>query len=400
MGSLTLERPVTQAGAEEPQVTRVQDAPAALRPTTPDAPADLLSGSDVLGGGMDYLTRFWIAPYPLAYPLAVAWAAHSWLTEPDGTLAWSNTGLLAFVSDEPLSGKSTGMELTADLCPNAEIILDPTGPAILEAIGERHAVVALDEMDQTFGKGNAARAVKTILNGGYRRGSNIGRVRGGGSPFGAKMLAGLAASLVANPNLEATRTRSFMVYCLPPPPGVKPAKYRESIHKPLGRLAGEAIGAWVRQNAQAILTAWPEMPGHLNGRQEDIWEPLFAVAQVAGGGWPDLIWAACMQLTTGTVTDEATPLPPRQRLLNDIRAVWPQDADRMGSAELVEALSALEGAPWASMWSGPAMLREIPAMLGITPVKVKVDGKPVQGYYLSDLEPLWTSSEEMREQAE
>src|SRR5437660_2603500 len=43
---------------------------------------------------------------------------------------------------------------------------------------------------------------------------------------------------------------------------------------------------FVLENQNAIATARPEIPENLNDRAADIWEPLFALADIAGGDWP------------------------------------------------------------------------------------------------------------------
>ena len=38
--------------------------------------------------------------------------------------------------------------------------------------------------------------------------------------------------------------------------------------------------------------ARPEIPDALDDRAEEAWEPLFAIALLAGGDWPDRTWMA------------------------------------------------------------------------------------------------------------
>jgi len=353
------------------------------RTFTPD-----LDGAAVLDEVCRFIRRFWISPSQSAVWVMALWAAHTWAVDEKGVLAFYDTPRIAFVSDQPGSGKSRALELLGLLCRNAEQVLDPTGPAMLKAINQRRAVLLVDEGDQLLGNGTAAKSVRTILNGGYRKGASVLRCSGDGNTFAPAGVAGLASSIMGNPTLEPMRQRCVIIVCERPPAGVKPDKYRAQFHAGLGALAGDALGAWVQSKIVDIVTVWPEMPSHLDGRQEDVWTDLFAIAQVAGGEWPERILQACMEFTTGTSADEA-PLPPRARLLADIRAVWPEGADRMPAAALVGALSELPGAPWAGMWSPVAMLAEIPAMLGISPARIESGGHEVQGYWLAQLAPLW-----------
>src|SRR6266436_4110295 len=43
---------------------------------------------------------------------------------------------------------------------------------------------------------------------------------------------------------------------------------------------------FVADHAQEIANARPVMPPNLNDREADFWEPLVAIADVAGGRWP------------------------------------------------------------------------------------------------------------------
>jgi hypothetical protein len=346
-----------------------------------------LDGAAVLDEARAFLASFWISPSAAALDIMTLWACHAWVTDEKGKLAFYTTPRIAFVSDQPKSGKSRALELLALLVPNAEHVIDPTAPALLKAIAERNATLCVDEIDQLFGMSTAAKAVRAILNAGYRKGASVSRVNVSGDTFAPVALAGLASSFMANPTLEPTRTRCIIIRCERPPAGVKPAKYREQLHAGLGALIGHSLGQWARANVMDIITAWPDMPDHLDGRDEDVWQDLFSVAHIAGGHWPQKVAAACEQFTRGT--NDGTPeLPPRARLIRDIRAVWPDGADRMTSAALMQALAALPGAPWASLWSPVVMIREVPALAGLTPDRVTVDGRQVQGYHRTQIDAL------------
>jgi hypothetical protein len=377
-----LEFTETTANGQAPEAAESHaEPPAAYR--RPDTPA--MNGAAVLDEARAFLAAYWAAPTPAALDVMAAWALHAWVRDQDGTLAFYSTPRLAFVSNEPGSGKTVGMELTGLLCPEFALVTDPTAPALLEMIAQRPGLtLGVDELDLLLGTGNSAKPVRNLFNSGYRRGAQIPRVKGPQACFSPVMLAGLASSFMGNPALGPTRSRSVIIHCAKPGPGVKPMRFREQLHAPLGRLHGEALGAFAAQHVTEIVTAWPEMPEGLDGRQEDVWGPLFAACQVAGGTWPDRIWAACLEFTQGETS--GTPvLPPRARLLADIRACWPGGAAEMTAADLVAALAQMPGAPWASMWSPVAMVRELPALLGIQPVRVG----STQGYLRSDMAAMW-----------
>src|SRR5204862_3717127 len=61
---------------------------------------------------------------------------------------------------------------------------------------------------------------------------------------------------------------------------------------------------FVRDNSDAIAQARPQTPSGLNDRAADIWEPLLAIADLAGGDWPQLAREAAQQLSSSD--DEIT----------------------------------------------------------------------------------------------
>jgi hypothetical protein len=56
---------------------------------------------------------------------------------------------------------------------------------------------------------------------------------------------------------------------------------------------------FVRENAKAIAEAQPSIPESLNDRAAEIWEPLLAIADLAGEEWPELASQAALRLSAG-----------------------------------------------------------------------------------------------------
>lgn len=363
----------------------VVDSPRAPEPQ----PAEEAPGWIALNEARQFIARFWVPPSGAALDVMALWAAHCHVTDKDGQLASYSTPRLAFVSDQPGSGKTAALELLGLLCPRPVQVTDPTAPALLSLIAERRATILVDEVDLLFGAGQAAKAVRAVINSGYRRGACVARVKGPQDTFSPVALAGLASSYMGNATLAPTRERSIIVHCAKPGPGVKPERYREQLHGPLGALAGQSLAEWAAKHVVDISTAWPEMPEGLDGRQEDVWAPLFAVAEVAGGEWPAKCRAACLAFTRGRREETASALPPRLRLLQGIRAAWPQGAESLSLSVLADRLSAVPGEPWAAIWTPVQMTREIPATLGIAPVRVTSGGAQVQGLSLGQLSPMF-----------
>ena len=89
-------------------------------------------------------------------------------------------------------------------------------------------------------------------------------------------------------------------------------------------------------------------PG-LNDRAEDIWGPLLAIADRAGGVWPELARQAATELSGEANHPDADI---GVQLLRDINALWPEDQSFLTSQELLRHLHDLEEQPWATWCRG------------------------------------------------
>ena len=99
------------------------------------------------------------------------------------------------------------------------------------------------------------------------------------------------------------------------------------------------------------------VPDGLNDRAADNWEPLLAVADRAGGEWPERARKAALALSgDGVVEDDSAGV----MLLGDIKTIFEQRAldaetdpnwNEISSKQLADALAMMEGRPWPE-WRG------------------------------------------------
>src|SRR5438552_889160 len=105
---------------------------------------------------------------------------------------------------------------------------------------------------------------------------------------------------------------------------------------------------FVLDHAAEIASAEPAIPEGLTNRAADIWEPLLALADLAGGRWPELARAAAAGLTA-----RAQEYSPIGSLLMDIYLVFALgDCERLFSRELVAALVRCGERPWGELRRG------------------------------------------------
>ena len=143
----------------------------------------------------------------------------------------------------------------------------------------------------------------------------------------------------------------------------------------------EELAAWIDSTGSRLGDVQPEMPDGITDRPAEIWEPLLAIADTAGGHWPTTARAACRHFVL-QAGPQLTSLGVR--LLADLRHVFTlNDADRMTTADILAALIELEEAPWADLHGKPLDARRLGRELGKYGVRskdIKLDGRAIKGY--------------------
>jgi len=102
-------------------------------------------------------------------------------------------------------------------------------------------------------------------------------------------------------------------------------------------------------NAERVRLARPDLPPSLNDRAQDNWEPLLAIATIAGGDWFKTGTAAALKLSGG----ESLSLSIGTELLADIKEIFEHKRlDRISTADLIKELCADDEKPWATYNKG------------------------------------------------
>jgi Protein of unknown function (DUF3631) len=272
--------------------------------------------NEIPGDQLLDLVRQWIGTYarfpsPAALDAVTLWAAHAHMRDEDGMLVFRATPRLFCLSSEPGSGKSKVLELLALICPATYgLDLEPTPAGLVHTIGKEHATVLLDEGDVLFGSGQRKSAIRAVINGGYARNGTV--LNGKGSKatrvrvFGALALAGLdVMEKGTGDTLNALLSRGIKIRMRKAPKDNRPAKVTR-VTDGQGAKLHDWLKAWAAQVRDELADAQPEMPEEVDGRAEQIWEPLVAIGDAAGGEWPERARAACLELALaqGTPAEE------------------------------------------------------------------------------------------------
>jgi len=135
--------------------------------------------------------------------------------------------------------------------------------------------------------------------------------------------------------------------------------------------------------------ARPAMPAGVEDRAADMWESLLAVADIAGGDWPDRARAAAMALVA--VAREVEP-SLNIRLLADLRTVF-GDEEQLTTKKIIAELCLLGDAPWNDLKGKPITDDHLARRLRQYGVKSKTlrldDDHFAKGYARADLHDAW-----------
>src|SRR5690606_23888332 len=150
----------------------------------------------------------------------------------------------------------------------------------------------------------------------------------------------------------------------------------------------EALAKWIAYAGAQVHGARPVMPKGVVDRKAEVWRALLAVADAAGGHWPETARAACRHFV---LESDPAELSLGVRLLADLRTVF-GNADALASATILERLCAMDEAPWSDMRGKPLEFRGLSRMLGkygAKPKVVRIGDHTPRGYTRETLADLW-----------
>jgi hypothetical protein len=353
------------------------------------AAAALHPGAALLDEVAAFIARFVALPSDAALTAATSWVAHAHAID-----AFESTPRIAYLSPEPASGKTRALEVSELLVPHPMHAVNCTPAALFRAVKDLayRPTILFDEIDTVFGpKAKDNEEIRGLLNAGHRRGAVAYRCVGEGTrqkvePFPAYAAVALAG-LGDLP--DTILTRSVVIRMRRRAPGEHVEPFRHRVHAAEGHQLREALAEWTTTVIDQLEHAWPVMPLGICDRPADVWEPLLAIADAAGGDWPKRARQACVELVAAAQTTDSGSLG--LRLLADLRVVF-GPTDRMGTETVLQRLAELDESPWADLKGKPLDSRGLAYRLrpyGVTSTKVKISDASVRGYRREDLHDAW-----------
>jgi hypothetical protein len=345
-----------------------------------------MSGALVLDDAVRFTRRF-VVLSAIQADASALWDAHTHAIE-----AADATAYYAVTSAEKRSGKSRLLEvqelLVARPLPTSSI----SDAALYRAIDKLTPTLLLDEADGIFGKkrnGHEREDLRRLLNAGWRRGAVARRMGGPRMTtleefpvFCAKAFAGIGDYL---PDTLSDRAIWIRLERRTRDEPVERFRRREVV--PEGEMLRDRLADWLEPQLDELRAARPELPEELDDRAWDFWEPLLAIADLAGGDWPERARRAAVALSSGEARQDDSL---SAQLLADIHAVFSENgAERFKTADLIDRLGEVEESPWGDWYGKPISPQALSKLL--RPYRIKTqpvwaDGKTVRGYKLEQFE--------------
>ncbi|WP_412516485.1 DUF3631 domain-containing protein [Actinomadura madurae] len=296
-----------------------------------------INGAELLDAVREALTRYVVLPSPQA-----ADAVTLWIAATHAQPAWPHAPRLVIRGPEKRCGKSRLLDVTEATCHVPFITVNSSPAAVYRSITDDPPTLLVDEADTIFGpKAEGNEDLRGLLNAGHQRNrpakrydANANRVESIPT-FAMAALAGIGAMP------DTIEDRAVIIRMRRRAPGETVAPFRYKRDRPPLRQLATDLAAWLRADLASLEAAEPAMP--VEDRAADTWEPLVAVADHAGGHWPERARAAVLALTAEA--DDNGEMSTRLRLLTDCRTAFGTDT-ALPTAVLLDRLKAEPEAPW------------------------------------------------------
>ena len=378
----------TQVARAEKIITSLSEEGNSLLGGSCAAPVSQEDLSSLLDQVLGFIRKYVVLTDPQLVAVGL-WIVHSYAIE-----AADATPYLHIRSAEKRSGKTRLLEVLSLLVARPWYTGRTTPAALVRKVNAEKPTLLLDESDAAFnGDREYSETLRGLLNTGWRRGGKATMcVKHGGeltvqdfNTFCAKAIAGIGRLP------DTVEDRAIPIEMQRKKAGERVSRFSwRDVKKEAGRLR---LGL-ARARAASLRTLTntrPAIPQELDDRAAEIWEPLLAIAETAGGDWPARARAAALALSAGRAQDDASM---GVRLLSDIRTIFADmSADRLATANLVDALNVIEEAPWGDWRGHPLDARGLARLLrryGVKPKMLRLGAQTLRGYEAADFADAWS----------
>jgi len=222
--------------------------------------------------------------------------------------------ILLFTSPTPACGKSVAMTFLSQVVKRPLLASNLTKATVYRAIEEFGPTLLADEYETYSGDDDGLRGV---VNCGHLR-STAYVLRCEGDDHKPRLYSAWGAKAVAQigkPHATLL-SRSIQLELKRLAPGQTVAPLRVDRENDLSRLRPK-LARWAADHFDELRDHEPDIPPELHGRVADNWRSLLAIADIAGGPWPDLARKAAVT-SNATVSEQTAGI----MLLEDIRRLF------------------------------------------------------------------------------
>ena len=374
--------------------------------TNPDGHGELLREFDVqpddaklLDDAGEYVRRYVVLD-DCQLDATVLWCAHTHAFD-----AAEMTPYLNITSPEKRCGKTRVLRTLRRLVARPWYTGRVTAAVLVRKVEAEKPTLLLDESDAAFkGEKEYAETLRGLLNSGFERDGVTSLCVGQGANIAYKDYSVFCPKAIAGIGKlpDTVEDRSITIIMKRKAKNERVEKFRERSAKALAEPICDGLERWATENIDRLRDARPALPDALDDRAQDVWEPLLAIADLAGGDWPKRARAAALALSTGDGREDDSL---GVRLLRDVKAVFePQSDDgtlmppveRIPTANLLAALIAIDDAPWGDLrgrtLDGRGLARR-QRPHGVKPSTIRVGDGPrdtAKGYKREDFADAWS----------
>ena len=336
-----------------------------------------VQGDDLLTDITAIVQRFTVLSVEQARACAL-WIAFTWFI--DGAKV---APMINITSPEKRCGKSTLLLVIESMVSKPLLASNITGSALFRSIELWTPTLLIDETDAFL---NEKEELRGILNAGHYRKTAFVIRTVGDNHEPRKFMTWCAKVLCGIGKIAHTLTDRSIVIEL----------RRKLVHEQVENihLADESefavirqkLKRWTEDNLEQYRATRPPRIEGINDRAADNWQPLQAIAELAGKEWPGKCRHAAIHLAG--IEEEAPSV--NVELLMDIAEMFHEKSvTKLFTADLLDALCRDEEKPWATWNRGkPISAHQVSKRLsefGIKPNQIRIGAMSKKGYELPQI---------------